>query len=206
MSKITPEELSTILTVMTNDERNYYLKMPRPLAISFALLLILSLLWGTLMKLVIYSHYKTVKTKDHPINFYILIDLLFDHAFYLIFIPIYIIFLTAGQPIAHFINSYTQLDFEAGGFCHYLPVMSSFSLSRMTVSNFGIAIFRLLCIQKTTLVRNVIGEKNLLIIISVVSLILPGITFGQAEITKVCYHRINESFYEISFNAALVLK
>jgi len=174
MSDADLKEVLSILVHLTDDERPSYYKIRNFVNFIFAFILLISLAWGTAMKLVVYNFYRNVKITERPINLYILVDLLFHHVIYLIYVSVYATLLMTGKPPIYLINNVFKLNIKPESFCFFYGQVAWFAFSQTSASNFGIAFYRLLCIQKTTWVKNTLGDKKLLAYISILTFILSG--------------------------------
>ncbi len=68
-------ELYDFLLHMREDERTFLLQMPSYQQMILSLIVIISVLWGSLMKFFIYYHISKERWRDKPINVLIVIDM-----------------------------------------------------------------------------------------------------------------------------------
>ena len=174
MSAVSNLEMLHIFSNITEDQRPFYYQANSSSNYTAAIILLFSLAWGSAMKAVIYSYYKNIKGKEKLVNLYIMFDVIFHHIVQLIYIPTYAgILLTRLSP-THLLNMALSKNVEPLNVCLNFARIGWFKFGYSSVSGLGIALFRVLCIRKTTYVKTKIGENQLLLLIALINFIASG--------------------------------
>jgi hypothetical protein len=125
---------------------------------------VVSLIWGTLMKYLIYKHLLKAKLLTRPINLMVLVDEAIHHAtngFLLIQLTIWMI--SGGEPTtvirALSLSNYVNHHF----YCNLISAIGVFTFQYATFGSVGIAIFRVLYFKKFKLTARLNSNKNMVV-------------------------------------------
>jgi len=101
------------LNNMVEDERAYILQIPTFWKIMIGLVLLASIIWGSLMKVLMYFHFKGMERFfEKPINILILMDMLIHHFAALVYIIQFLAVLFLDRNIIHFLQNELQIDVD----------------------------------------------------------------------------------------------
>ena len=170
-------ELETVMMIsgITEDQRQFYYKSNGHLSTIVAIILLLSLAWGSFMKVVIYSYFKSIRSKEKLINIFIMFDVIYHHIMYIIYIPTYAgILLTKNTP-ACMLKVMLNISVTSQSLCHFFTWIGWLKFNHSSASGFGMALFRVLCIRKTTWVKSKIGENKLILLIALATALISGL-------------------------------
>jgi hypothetical protein len=138
------------------------LEMNQPWKTILALLILLSLVWGSLMKILVYIFYKKLKILEKPISFLILVNQIVSHILN-IFVGLNIVIeLCFGLVPTEFARQYLNIDLELTGYCRIFYFLSVFLLGYQIIGNSVLAIYRTLYLKMTAFVTVKIGEEVLM--------------------------------------------
>ena len=133
--------------------------------VSLAVVMTLSLLIGSICKVIMYVYVSTTN-KKRPINTLIITSAIVHHTTHLLSGTWYILVLLLDSPIAEVLGS---------GSCYVMMCIGVFGLVYLNFGSLGISVYRILYIKHELFVKNTIGEKRLLVIILSASLVLTGL-------------------------------
>ena len=133
--------------------------------VSFAVVMTLSLLIGSICKGIMYVYVGTTN-KKRPINTLIITSAIVHHTTHLLCGTWYILVLLVDSPLADFLGS---------GSCYVMMSIGVFGLVYLNFGSLGISVYRILYIKHELFVKNTIGEQRLLVIILSTSLVLTGL-------------------------------
>jgi len=152
------------VNLKNNNSLPVLLEIQEPWKTILALLIVLSLTWGSLMKTLVYIFFKKHKILEKPISLLILVNQIVSHTLY-IFVGLNIIFeLCFGLVPTEFARQYLYMDIEITGYCRSFYFLSVFVLTYQIVGNSILAIYRTAYLKMTDFVRLKIGEKVILFI------------------------------------------
>jgi len=118
------------------------LEIQEPWKTILALLIVLSLTWGSLMRTLVYIFYKKLKILEKPISLLILVNQIVSHTLN-IFIGLNIVIeLCFGLVPTEFVRQYFHIDIETTGYCRRFYFLSVFVLAYQIIGNSVLAIYR----------------------------------------------------------------
>jgi hypothetical protein len=96
---------------MVEDERAYILQIPTFWKRMIGLVLAASFLWGSLMKVLMYFHFKGMERFfEKPINILILMDMLIHHFAALVYVTQFLAVLVLDRTVIQFLQNELQID------------------------------------------------------------------------------------------------
>ena len=176
----------------TENGESFLLRMPMFWRMTIGFANLISLSWGTFMKILVYRHFKTAKFWDRPINVLILIDEIIHHTTNTYFILLTSMWALTNTYGANLISEWTNYEINNYTFCKVFIIVGSFSFNYVSVGSFGICIYRLVFVTKTKWIRS-FGEHCLLAV-TVTSCLLFALAMAGVY-TK------NEATGRMAFNA-----
>lgn len=131
-------------------------------SISLGSLCLLSLLWGAMMKSIVFCHFSETKIWSKPINVLILVDeLIFVISGSYILIQISIWLLTQTQGLTIF-ESFFGIQVDTHWYCSVYISIASFHYFYGTLGSFGISVHRYVLVMKPHLIKGLKEEKIML--------------------------------------------
>jgi len=96
---------------MVEDERAYILQIPTFWKRTIGLFLAASFIWGSLMKVLMYFHFKGMERFfEKPINILILMDMLIHHFAALVYVTQFLAVLVLDRTVIQFLQNELQID------------------------------------------------------------------------------------------------
>ena len=101
------------LNNMVEDERAYIFRIPTFWKRMIGLVLAASIIWGSMMKGLIYSHFKRMERFiEKPINVLIVMDMLIHHFAVAVFAIQYLFVLVLDSTVIQFLQNELQIDVD----------------------------------------------------------------------------------------------
>ena len=152
------------VNLKTINNQSILLSISWPWNTILALLLVGSLLWGSLMKALVYILYKKLRKMKRPMNLLILVDQVTNHSLNIyvglnLFIELYF-----GLSPTEFAKTFFDIEIEATAYCRIFYFLSTFMFVHLVIGNSILAIHRTIYLKRTNFVKIFIGEELMMFI------------------------------------------
>ena len=137
-----PTELYDFLLHMTEDQRPYFYRLTTSLQIVLGSFCLLTSAWGTLMKSLIYNHFRSIKLTERPINIYVLFDMILFHCLNTFFVLNYTLIIFTGETPASLIRNITGINVSSHSYCSLFSYAGFFGMAYSSSGSCGLAVFR----------------------------------------------------------------
>ena len=164
--------------LQSSDEKSYFLQMSPGWRMTFGVLLLLSLLWGSVMKSFIYSYLKCCKVIDKPINFMIMLSQILHHILHIFIGTNLLIELLVGVSPIDFAKDYLNTEVNSVVYCTTFYFFGVFNTTYLIVSNALLGIYRLILLTLPRLATKLLGNYSFVIFAISGSLLISTVLSG----------------------------
>ena len=178
------EEPFVFANLQTRNNKSVLLQLSQLCKICLGLLIVLSLFWGTALKIFVYSYYKKLKISDRPISILILLDQIVNHILNIYIGLNLVIELFFSVSPTQFFGNYFGFQLDPNMYCMTFYFLSSFMVTNHILGNSLLALYRTFYLKMTDFVTVKVGEKCVLCFAIVVDLsisALMSILFVQGK-------------------------
>ena len=156
----------TFVNLQTTNERSVLLKISPTWKSMIGIAIALSLLWGSAMKIFIYTYFHKLKISERPINLLILLGQIIHHALNLFVGTNIIVELFLDVSPIEFADQYLDVQINERKYCTAFYFLSSFMVCYLIVGNSILALYRMIYLTMTSFATIKIGENFLLFLTS----------------------------------------
>ena len=164
--------------LQSSGEKSFFLQISSGWRKTFGALLLLSLVWGSVMKTFIYSYLKRCKVMDKPINLMIMLSQILHHILHILIGTNLLIELLAGVSPIDFAKDYVNAEVNSVVYCTTFYLLAAFNTTYLIVSNALLGIYRLICLTLPRLATKLLGNYGFVIFAISGSLLISTVMSG----------------------------